>query len=79
MKSGEVWRYKNWLAQLIDSHLLELTSEEVPSSFFVRVVISTICEDNVHFHEVNTTDSEYTMQRSTFVEIFEKDWDTNDD
>lgn len=72
MKSGEVWRYKNWLANLIDSHLADV-SEEFPSSFLIRVQIKRLEHDNVVFKDV-VVDSEYAMQRATFVEIFEKDW-----
>lgn len=73
MKSGEVWKYKNWLANLIDSHLTDVSETEYPSSFFIRVRIKRLENDNVVFKDV-VSDPEYAMQRATFVEIFEKDW-----
>lgn len=74
MKCGEIWRYKGWLAQMIDSHMRELGEEDYVPSIYARIVINEIQNECVLFHEMNTQDHQYMMQRATFVQIFEKDW-----
>lgn len=73
MKIGETWKYRHWVANLIDGNLggYMNTTDLAPISL-VRVLITNIDHDIVWFREFNTEDSEHNIKRETFVQIFEK-------
>ena len=73
MKIGEIWKYKNWVCSLIDDNLKEYNP---PSNTFamgmVRIEITNLQNDVVWFREFTTEDSEYSIKREAFIQIFEK-------
>ena len=70
MKIGEVWKYKNWVCSLMDEN-----SEDTTEGFslgVVRIEITNLRNGIVWFREFSAEDSEYSIKREAFVQIFEK-------
>lgn len=73
MKIGEIWKYKNWVCILIDENLKDYNP---PSNKFsmsaIRIEITNLHGEVVWFREFSAEDSEYSIRRENFIQIFEK-------
>lgn len=73
MKTGEIWKYKNWVCNLVDKTTNEYNESAGGISLdAVRVEIIALREEIVWFKEIRLEDSEFMVNRETFVQIFEK-------
>ena len=73
MKIGEIWKYKEWVAKLIDQNLCDyIEGADTASTSLIRVKITKIDHDVVWFREFRSQDTEHNIKREAFVQIFEK-------
>jgi len=73
MKTGEIWKYRQWVAKLIDENMKDyLGGPDLASTAQIRIKITKIDNDVVWFREFREQDSEHNIKRETFVQIFEK-------
>jgi len=72
MKIGEVWKYKSWLIKLLDDNIHLYTDDYSPATDTVRIRIVDIDGENIWFTEINSENHKHAINRTTFIQIFEK-------